>query len=312
MKKILNMIHKENFRWNDIFIFPLIATLFFMEIGGLIGFIPLLVLYGFPPYDNGLVDAVSLYLPFIGIWIITLLFCLITKTNRPIFKAIGTQTKGNTPLMLLYGFLLGLFLNGTCAFAAWLHKDIFIYYDSFPVVELLLLLIVVFIQSSAEELICRGFLYQRLIRSYKSPWVAIIGNSLLFAFLHIFNEGFTFLAFLDIFVTGVLFSLIVYYYDSLWNVMALHAAWNYCQNIILGLPNSGAVSTFSIMKLDAANARDSFFYNVGFGVEGTYFSILVLVIASVVVYILGKKRNVEPTNIWSKNKSEENNGSTLQ
>ncbi len=34
--------------------------------------------------------------------------------------------------------------------------------------------------------------------------------------------------------------------------MGVHMAWNYTQNIIFGLPNSGIVSGFSLFKLDAA------------------------------------------------------------
>ena len=68
-----------------------------------------------------------------------------------------------------------------------------------------------------------------------------------------------------------------------------HTGWNFCQSIIFGLPNSGSVFPYSIMKLEASNARDSFFYNCSFGVEGTVFSVIVLVLACVVLFALGQK-----------------------
>lgn len=48
-------------------------------------------------------------------------------------------------------------------------------------IPFVIIFLTVFVQSSAEELLCRGFLYQRLRRSYKHPAVAIVGNSALFA-----------------------------------------------------------------------------------------------------------------------------------
>lgn len=58
--------------------------------------------------------------------------------------------------------------------------------------------------------------------------------------------------------------------------------------IIFGLSNSGQVFPYSIFKLDASNARDSFFYNVGFGVEGTAFALIILAAACVVIIVPGQ------------------------
>ena len=151
-----------------------------------------------------------------------------------------------------------------------------------------LIFIAVFVQSSAEELVCRGFLYQRLRQSYGLPAVAIIGNSLLFAILHLTNEGVTILSVLNIFIVGVLFSFMVYYMDSIWCAMSMHAMWNFTQNIIFGLPNSGIVSPYSVFRLDASTAKDSFAYNVGFGIEGTLLADVILILACICLYLWGK------------------------
>jgi len=100
-------------------------------------------------------------------------------------------------------------------------------------------------------------------------WFAIIFNAIYFMALHLGNSGVTFIAMLDIAVIGVSYSIAVCFLDSLWMPMAMHTAWNYTQNYIFGLPNSGMVSAASILKLDAATATSSFFYDTGFGVEGT-------------------------------------------
>lgn len=300
MKKFLSKIHNEGFRWNDIIIFPFLAAYLLILIGQVIGVLPFYFIFGDPIDYDGLISTFSMYLPFLGIWFVVLLYLLITRRNRPILKALGTGVKGNTLLMFVYGLLIGGGLNGLCAFIAWLHKDIHLYYDSFRPIPLLLIWVTVLIQSSAEELVCRGFLYQRLRRSFRNPWVAIIGNSILFGLIHLGNPGVGPLAIFDICLSGLLFSLMVYYFDSIWCAFAAHTAWNYMQNIILGLPNSGMVSTFSIFKLDAATATDSIFYNVAFGVEGTVFSVIELAIACLVMILIGRKRQQRDTNIWPK------------
>ena len=76
--------------------------------------------------------------------------------------------------------------------------------------------------------------------------------------------------------------------------MAAHGAWNFTQNIIFGLPNSGITVPFSVFKLDASTARNSFAYNVGFGIEGTLVADIVLILACVIMYLWGRnKKKVE-------------------
>ena len=114
---------------------------------------------------------------------------------------------------------------------------------------------------------------------------------MLFAILHLGNEGVTALSVLNIFVVGILFAFMVYYMDSLWCAMAMHAAWNFTQNILFGLPNSGLVSPYSVFRLDAAAAKSSFAYNVGFGIEGTLFADAVLILACVCMYLWGRRKS---------------------
>ena len=147
----------------------------------------------------------------------------------------------------------------------------------------------VFVQSSAEELVCRGFMYQRFLKSYGKPSIAIVGNALFFGVLHLSNEGVTFLSLVNIFLFGILFSFIVYYMDSIWCAFAVHTAWNFMQNILFGLPNSGIVVPYSMFKLEAGTAANSFAYHVGFGIEGTLLANAVLLAAGIAMYFWGKR-----------------------
>lgn len=285
---------KKSLSDNTLVLYFLSALLIILGqfMGMLLGIFPFMT-------DTEAAVTAAMYLSFIGIWTLTLLYLRFTKKNRPILQAVGRNAAGNNWKNLLLGTALGFGLNGICILAAWINKDISLYYDSFRPVSFVIIFIAVFVQSSAEELVCRGFLYQRLRRSYQNPAVAIIGNSMLFALLHLTNEGVTILSVLNIFIVGILFSFIVCYMDSLWCAMAMHASWNFTQNILFGLPNSGIVSPYSVFRLDTAAARDSFAYNVGFGIEGTLFADMVLVLACICMYLWGRKTGRKPVSVWN-------------
>lgn len=225
----------------------------------------------------------ELYFLFIGIWLIVLLALVIFKKNRPILACVGPKAKGNNLTQLAIGLALGFGMNAFCILIAWLNKDISLYFDSFKPVSFIVIFIFVFIQSSAEELLCRCYLYQKLIQSYKNPLVAIIGNSMLFGLLHLANPGITVWSVINIVLVGILFSIVVYY-RSLWCAFAIHAAWNFTQNILFGLPNSGLVVPYSVFKLDTGSAMNSFAYDVDFGVEGTLVACIMFLLVNVALY----------------------------
>lgn len=230
------------------------------------------------------------YFCYIAIWIITLLWMCVFKKNRPLLKMIWTRMPGNTPKNFAVGLGIGFGLNGICILTAWLNNDIVLYFDSFRPISFIIVFITVFIQSSAEEFLCRCFLYGRLRMSYKHPATAIIGCSLFFTLIHLWNPGMSAFSIINIALIGVLFSLMVYYMDSPWCAFAAHAAWNFSQSIIFGLPNSGLIDPYSVFKLDAASAHSSFAYDVDFGIEGTLMSTVVFVIACIALYVWGSRK----------------------
>lgn len=241
----------------------------------------------------------GLYFSFAGIWLVLFLNALIRK-NRPLFKAYGTGCKGNNAVNLLIGLLIGIGMNGAAILMAWMHGDIRMYFDKFEPVPFIILFIAVFVQSAAEEMVCRGFIYQRVLRTYRNRfWLAVIINSVFFGMIHLGNDGISAMAVVDLVVTGLLFSAMVYYFDSLWMAMAAHAGWNFTQSILAGLPNSGIVVPYSVFRLDAASARDSFFYNVAFGVEGTVPAITIQIVVLAALVAIGIKLGGKPTDIWA-------------
>ena len=232
-----------------------------------------------------------MYILFIDIWIGVLFVLFVFKSNHYIIDKITTKTKGNMA-NLFWGLFIGFVLNGLCALIAMINGDFTLRFSQFEIFRAFGLFFAVFVQSSAEELLCRGFMYQRLLKSTNSPAFVIIFNSLFFAALHLFNNGMSILPFYCILIFGVLASMLVYYFDSLWMVMGLHAMWNFTQSILLGLPNSGNNVPYSIFKI-GSSVKGSFAYNPIFGLEGTILSCVLMTACCVALYLWKSKKKVE-------------------
>lgn len=241
----------------------------------------------------------NLYLRFVGIWVVTLLLLALIPYNRPMLKALGKKLKGNTLKMFGVGLAIGLGMNLLCALLAMVNGDIALTFHSFRPVSFLLIFVAVLIQSAAEELLCRVYMYQRLLRFGCKPIVAAVINASFFAIVHLGNPGVTPISVVSLFLSGMLLSAMVVYMDSPWAAMACHAGWNFCQNILLGLPNSGNVVPYSVFKLDAAAATDSFAYSVSFGLEGAMTACIIHVVAIGLIVWWGTGRKIVPTNVWA-------------
>ena len=218
--------------------------------------------------EDGVVFLLQ-YFDFIGIWILFMLVIAVFKGNWPMWKAYFYNGHGNNFKAVLAGILLGFGTNGFCILMSVIMGDIKLSFNEFRPLVFLIFLLCVWIQSGAEEIVDRCYLYQKLRRRYRWPVIAVLGNSLVFMALHMSNPGVTAWGLGQVFLIGVLFSLIIYYWDSLWTVIWAHTAWNFSQSIVFGLPNSGIVSKYSVFKLEAASARDGLFYSTSFGVEGS-------------------------------------------
>jgi len=298
VKKLFYKIHNDYYRWYDFLPLTLIILILMLFGGQICG----ILMFQYPVkkllYDKDPVfcEAITMYGYTIGVWIVIFIYLLFCRVDKPIIESFGTKYKGNTVKYFLIGLLVGGGMNIFCAVIAIINKDIALYFNEINIIKLFAVFITVVFQAGGEEILCRGFLYQRLRRSFRNPWVAILGNSLLFGSMHMLNPGVSFLAILNVVLFGVFMALVIYYYESMWMAIAVHTAWNYMQNIVLGLPNSGNVLDFSMFKLDAASAADSFAYNVAFGIEGTLLTSVVLGVGIGILIVLGKKRQKD--NLW--------------
>ena len=207
---------------------------------------------------------------FLPLFIYALLYTAITRKNRFIFRSFLPGERSNKISKLLKGFLEGFLTNAFCVVVALIFGDIKLSL-SFGIRDIPFYLFAfasVLIQSATEELWNRGILMERVHVHYPM-WLAMVLNSSVFAALHLANPGISALPVINLFIAGLVFSVISWQSDSIWYPIGAHTAWNFTQNLLFGLPNSGLVSKVSIFRLEAANANDPLVYDPEFGVEGS-------------------------------------------
>ncbi|MFK2878819.1 CPBP family intramembrane glutamic endopeptidase [Rhodanobacter hydrolyticus] len=90
-----------------------------------------------------------------------------------------------------------------------------------------------------EEILFRGVLF-RVVEEGLGTWAALLISALFFGFAHAANPGATVWSSTAIAIeAGLLFGLLYHATRSLLLCMGLHAAWNFCQGTVYGIPVSG-------------------------------------------------------------------------
>lgn len=141
------------------------------------------------------------------------------------------------------------------------------------------------IQGPSEEILFRGYIMENLRGRWGIGW-AIGVSAVTFSLLHASNTSFGVLPFLNLVLFGVAMGLYRVYVDrdQLWGVFAIHAVWNWLQQVVFGLPNSGMASTAenTLFHLAPNTAMLDVFWGGGFGPEGTLGATFVLSVLIVV------------------------------
>jgi membrane protease YdiL (CAAX protease family) len=94
------------------------------------------------------------------------------------------------------------------------------------------------VQSSAEEVLFRGWLLPVIGSRYR-PWIGAFVSTLLFSLAHGANPDITPLAFLNLYLFGAFAAVLCLADGSLWRACAWHAVWNWTEFTLLGFPLDG-------------------------------------------------------------------------
>lgn len=121
-----------------------------------------------------------------------------------------------------------------------------------------------------EELLLRGYLFQKVARS--RPFTAVALSSLVFAALHVNNEAVSLLALANITIGGVLLGLAFLLRANLWFPIAIHFFWNFISGPLLGHEVSGYAVESTLLRVD--DQGPALLTGGGFGIEASLFMTL--------------------------------------
>jgi membrane protease YdiL (CAAX protease family) len=132
-----------------------------------------------------------------------------------------------------------------------------------------------------EETVFRGYILNNLMQSI-NRWPALIIVSLLFALLHLQNGNINALAFLNIFLGGLLLGMNYIFTGNLWFGIFLHFGWNFFQGSVLGFNISGTGIEQGTSILQQTIIGPTYFTGGNFGFEGS----VICTILSLAMFII--------------------------
>ena len=128
-------------------------------------------------------------------------------------------------------------------------------------------------------------------------------SSFVFALLHFGNNGINIIAFINLFLFGLLMGLYILKRGNIWGICAIHSVWNFIQGNVMGLSVSGMDKSSSVFMFEIKEG-----YNLvtggDFGPEGGLIVTLVLLIAVGLVKSLKTNKHEISDIIFEKEETE--------
>ena len=136
------------------------------------------------------------------------------------------------------GLLLGIVLLGTGSLILYFNNNLRWIDINFHKVDFFIGLLLMLIVAVGEEMVIRGYVLNNLMDSF-NKWVSLIISALLFAMMHSSNPDINAIAFINLFVAGILLGVNYIFTRNLWFAIFLHFSWNFFQGVVLGYDVSG-------------------------------------------------------------------------
>lgn len=152
--------------------------------------------------------------------------------------------------------------------------------------QLMIYFLILFINSSMQELLVHGYLFSLLQNKY-SKVTALIVTSLLFLLLHpgAINAGL--IASFNVFGAGFIFGLIIICFDSLLSATFTHTIWNYFGAVWFGLIPLDNYPTMKLIKVTG----DQIFIGDKNGMETSLTVTITIVIVIALILLRISQRN---------------------
>lgn len=234
--------------------------------------------------------------PLYVVWVaVTLLLSglLLRVLDRASFRALGLWLYRGWLRELLLGIVLGAGLIGgiTALLVAggWVRYAGLATEPGAALGSVAAVGVLLFFAAAWEELVFRGYPFQRLVESL-GPLGAVLVLSALFGAGHIANPSSTPLSTADTVLAGVLLAVAYLKTRALWLPIGLHWAWNFFMGPVLGLPVSGIRMGEPLLRTEAAGP--AWLSGGAYGPEGSVVTTAVVALATVWLW---RTRRISPS-----------------
>ena len=180
---------------------------------------------------------------------------------------------------VLTDFKIGLILGFVIMFVGFVSllitDQIFIKNFTFSDTNLINNILIFAFVSFSEELLVRGYILQNLKVSMTEN-IALLLSAMIFSLLHFANPNLSSIAFVNLFLAGVVLGLCYLLTKNLWLPFALHFSWNFFQGSIFGFNVSGNKKK-SIIEI--GYQTETIWNGGAFGFEGSILCIILQIVA---------------------------------
>lgn len=153
----------------------------------------------------------------------------------------------------------------------------------------LLFILGFFLQGMTEEVLMRSIIMKE-IQNKTNLFIGILSNSLIFSLFHLSAPGVTVVPVINLFLFGIMFSLIYYITNDMWLTGFAHGTWNIVLGVLIGTEISGQVIENSLFRTIANPLRITL-SGGDFGLEGgLIMSVFTIII--IILIITAKKINI--------------------
>jgi hypothetical protein len=149
------------------------------------------------------------------------------------------------------------------------------------------LFLILFISATNEELVFRGYPFQKLVESL-GPTGAVALASVCFGLVHLGNPDHTLFSTINTMLVGVPLSIAYLRTRALWMPVGIHFAWNYVQGFVFGLPVSGF--RFPATLLNPRVHGGEWLTGSAYGPEGGLLCTIVVVGAGIFLFLSPRVR----------------------
>jgi membrane protease YdiL (CAAX protease family) len=158
--------------------------------------------------------------------------------------------------------------------------------------RMVLVVFVVLAGALAEELMFRGYPFQRLVEATGAAR-AIVVFSILFGAVHLMNPGSTLWGLVNTIAIGIFLAIAYLRSRALWLPWGFHFAWNLTMGLLIGLPVSG-FRLFNIVVHGTATGP-KWLTGGSYGIEASAAGALAIAIGLLIVWLLPLRPLLPPS-----------------